>query len=79
MSLLYLRKNITVTPLRSRTEAIVKIPTPTHSETEQKLLWSCKLSSIILSGPTNTAKTNNSMLTRKGIPFQWGKEQEEAF
>ena len=28
MSLFYLRKNITVTPLRSRPEAIVKIPTP---------------------------------------------------
>ena len=45
-----------VTPLRSRTEAIVKIPTPC---TLRQCKSFCGVG-IILSGPTNTVKTHNS-------------------
>ena len=72
------QKNIMVTPLRSRTEAIVKIPTPhTHQQCKSfcgvvnYLALFCPDLEMLLK-PIIT-------LTRKGIPYKWGKEQEEAF
>ena len=72
------QKNITVTQLRSRTEAIVRIPTPCT-------LKQCKsfcgvVNYLALFCPDlQTLLKPIIALTRKGIPFRWGKEQEEAF
>ena len=44
----------------------------------QKFLWCSELFSNILSRFANLVETHNSS-DEKGIPFQWGKEQEEAF
>ena len=76
--MLYLRKNITVTPLRSRTEAIVRIPTP---RTPRQCKSFCGvLNYLALFCPDlQTLLRPIIVLTRKGIPFQLGKEQEEAF
>ena len=49
-----------------------------HSEAVQKLLWSCKLFSIILSGPANTVKTHNPAHKKRNTLLM-GKEQEEVF
>ena len=54
------QKNIMVTPLRSRTEAIGKDTHTAYTPTMQKFLWSCELFSIILSRPTNAIETHNS-------------------
>ena len=72
------QKNITVTPLRCRTEAIVKVPTP-------RTLRQCKsfcgvVNYLPLFCPDlQTLLKPIIALTRKGIPFRWGREQEEAF
>ena len=49
------RRTMTITPLRSRTEAIKKKPTPRS----QELLWCSKLLVIILSRFTEIIKTNS--------------------
>ena len=54
------QKNIMVTLLRSRTEAIVKIPTSRTPRQCKSFCGVVKLFSIILSRPTNTVKTHNS-------------------
>ena len=52
-------RNMTITPLRSRTEALHKILTPQNSETMQEFLWFCELSVSLLSRITNIVKTNS--------------------
>ena len=72
------QRNITVTPLRSRTKAIAKIPTP-------RTLRKCKsfcgvVNYLALFCPDlQTLLKPIIALTRKEIPFRWGKEQEETF
>ena len=72
------QRNVTVTPLRSRTEAIRKIPTP-------RMPRQCKsfcgvVNYLALFCPDlQTLLKPIIALTRKGIPLKWGKEQEEAF
>ena len=73
------QKNITVTPLRSRTEAHCKDTYSTHSETMQKFLWSCQLFSIILSRPTNTVKTHHSPYIEKEYPLDGEKSKKKPF
>ena len=72
------QKNIMVTPLRSRTEAIVKIPTPCTSR--QCKSFCGVVNYLALFCPDLQMLLNPIIvLTRKGIPFRWRKEQEEAF
>ena len=52
------RRTMTITPLRSRTEAINKIPTPRTSK-QCKFLWCSQLFITILSRFTEIAKTNS--------------------
>ena len=72
------QKNITVTPLRSRTEAIVKIPTP-HTPRQCKSFCGVVNYLALFCPDLQTLLKPIIALTRKGIPFHWGKEQEEAF
>ena len=71
------QKNITVTPLRSRTEAIVKIPTP-HNARQCKSFCGVVNYLALLCPDLQMLLKPIISLTRKGIPFRWGKEQEEA-
>ena len=72
------KRTMTITPLRSRTEAISKIPTP-------KTVKQCKsfcgvVNYLSLFCPDlQTLLKPIVKLTRKGRPFVWGKEQERAF
>ena len=54
------QKNITVTPLKSRTEAISKIPTPHTAMAVQKFLWCGELLGLVSSRLTNTVETHSS-------------------
>ena len=71
-------KNMTITPLRSRTEALHKIPTP-------KMAKQCKsfcgfVNYLSLFCPDLQILLRPIVeLTRKQRPFLWGKEQETAF
>ena len=67
-----------MTPLRSRTEAIVRIPTP---RTPRQCKSFCGVVNYLalFCPDLQTLLKPIIALTRKGIPFRWGKEQEEAF
>ena len=67
-----------MTPLRSRTEAIVKIPTP-HTPQQCKSFCGVVNYLALFCPDLQTLLKPIIVLTRKEIPFQWGKEQEEAF
>ena len=69
---------MTITPLRSRTEAISKIPTP---KTPKQCKSSCGLVNYSSLFCRNLQKLLNPIveLTRKGRPFIWGDAQEKAF
>ena len=71
-------KNITVTPLKSRTEPISKIPTP-HTARQCKSFCGVVNYLALFCSDLQTLLKHIVELTRKGIPFQWCKEQEEAF
>ena len=73
MSLLYLRKKLTLTPLRSRTEAIVKKPTP-HTLRQCKSFYGVVNYLALFCLDPQTLLKPIIVLTRKGIPFHWGKE-----
>ena len=73
------QKNITVTPLRSRTEAIVKIPTPRTPRQCKSFCGVVNYLALFCLDLQTLLKPIIEQLTRKGIPFHWGKEQEEAF
>ena len=72
------KRTMTITPLRSRTEAIIKIPTP-------KTLKQCKsfcgvVNYLSLFCPDlQTLLKPIVELTRKGRPFIWVDAQEKAF
>ena len=71
-------KNITVTPLKSRTEAISKIPTPCTARQCKSFCGVVNYLALFCPDLQTLLKPIVE-LTRKGIPFRWGKEQEEAF
>ena len=71
-------RTMTVTPLRSRTEAILKIPTP---RTPKQCRSFCGVVNYLSLFCPDLQKLLKPIveLTRKGRPFIWGKEQENAF
>ena len=72
------QKTITVTPLRSRTEAIAKIPT-LHTPRQCKSFCGVMNYLVLFCPDLQTLLKPIVELTQKGIPFRWGQEQEEAF
>ena len=68
------KRNMTITPLRSRTEAISKIPTP-------KTAKQCKSFCGVVNYLSLFCPDLQTLLKhiRKGRPFVWGQEQEKAF
>ena len=62
----------------NRLEAIQKLHPPTPHKRMQKLQWNGEFSKYVLSRITKVVKTKYD-LTRKGRPFAWGKEQQDAF
>ena len=49
---------ITITPMKSRIEAIQKLSPPTTVKECKKFLWSCKLPQLILQRSTENSQTN---------------------
>ena len=68
----------TITPLRSRTETINKIPTP---RTPKQCKSFCGVVNYLSLFCPDLQKLLKPIveLTRKGIPFMWGEAQEKAF
>ena len=75
--MLYIQ-NIMVTPLRSRTEAIVKIPTP-HTPRQCKSFCGVVNYLALFCPDLQMLLKPIIALTRKGIHLRLGKEQDEAF
>ena len=71
-------RTMTITPLRSRTEAIRKIPT---SKTAKQCKSFCGVVNYLslFCPDLQTLLKPIIELTRKGRPFVWGQEQEKAF
>ena len=72
------KRTMTVTPLRTRTEAIAKIPTPRTPKQCKSFCGVVNYLSLFCKDLQKLLKTIVE-LTRKGRPFIWGKEQEKAF
>ena len=72
------RRTMTITPLRSRTEAINKIPTP---RTPKQCKSFCGVVNYLSLFCPDLQKLLKPIveLTRKGRPFMWGEAQEKAF
>ena len=72
------KRTMTVTPLRTRTEAIAKIPTP---QTPKQCKSFCGVVNYLSLFCKDLQKLLKPIveLTRKGRPFIWRKEQEKAF
>ena len=72
------KRTMTFTPLRSRTEAINKIPTP---RTPKQCKSFCDVVNYLSLFCPNLQKLLKPIveLTRKGRPFMWGAAQERAF
>ena len=72
------RRTMTITPLRSRTEAINKIPTP---RTPKQCKSFCGVVNYLSLFCPDLQKLLKPIveLTRKGRPFIWGEAQEKAF
>ena len=72
------KRTMTITPLRSRTEAINKIPTP---RTPKQCKSFCGVVNYLSLFCPDLQKLLNPIveLTRKGRPFIWGDAQEKAF
>ena len=72
------RRTMTITPLRSRTEVINKIPTP---RTPKQCKSFCGVVNYLSLFCPDLQKLLKPIveLTRKGRPFVWGKAQEKAF
>ena len=72
------KRTMTITPLRSRTEAINKIPTP---RTPKQCKSFCGVVNYLSLFCPDLQKLLKSIveLTRKDRPFMWGKAQEKAF
>ena len=71
------KRTMTITPLRSRTEAISKIPTP--KTTKQCKSFCGVVNYLSLFCPDLQTLKPIDELTRKSRPFVWGQEQERAF
>ena len=72
------KRTMTVTPLRTRTEAITKIPTPRTPKQCKSFCGVVNYLSLFCKDLQRLLKPIVE-LTRKGRPFLWGKEQEKAF
>ena len=72
------RRTMTITPLRSRTEAISKIPTPKTAKQCKSFCGVVNYLSLFCPDLQTLLKPIVE-LTRKGRPFVWGQEQERAF
>ena len=72
------RRTMTITPLRSRTEAINKIPTP---RTPKQCKSFCGVVNYLSLFCPDLQKLLKPIveLTRKDRPFMWGEAQEKAF
>ena len=71
-------KNMTITPLRSRTEALHKIPTPKTAKQCKSFCGFVNHLSLFCPDLQILLKPIVE-LTHKERPFVWGKEQEAAF
>ena len=69
---------MTITPLRSRTEAISKIPTPKTAKQCKSFCGVFNYLSLFCPDLQTLLKPIVE-LTREGRPFVWGQEQERAF
>ncbi len=69
---------MTITPLKSRTEAIQKIPTPKTAKDCKSFCGVVNYLSLFCESLQKLLKPIHE-LTKKGMPFFWGKAQEEAF
>ena len=72
------KRTMTITPLRSRTEAISKIPTPKTSKQCKNFCGVVNYLSLFCPDLQTLLKPIVE-LTRKSRPFVWGQEQERAF
>ena len=72
------KTTMTITPLRSRTEAISKIPTPKTAKQCKNFCGVVNYLSLFCPDLQTLLKPILE-LTRKGRPFVWGQEQEKAF
>ena len=72
------RRTMTITPLRSRTEAINKIPTPRTPKQCESFCGVVNYLSLFCPDLQKLLKPIVE-LTRKGRPFVWGEAQEKAF
>ena len=72
------KRTMTITPLRSRTEAISKIPTPKTAKQCKSFCGVINYLSLFCPDLQTLLKPIVE-LTRKGRPFVWGQEQEKAF
>ena len=72
------KRTMTITPLRSRTEAISKIPTPKTAKQCKSFCGVVNYLSLFCADLQTLLKPIVE-LTRKGRPFVWGQEQERAF
>ena len=71
-------RTMTITPLKSRTEAIQQIPTP-HTPKECKSFCGVVNYLSLFCKDLQRLLRPIVQLTRKGRPFLWGREQELAF
>ena len=72
------KRTMTITPLRSRTEAINEIPTPRTAKQCKSFCGVVNYLSLFCPDLQVLLKPIVE-LTRKGRPFVWGQEQEKAF
>ena len=72
------KRTMTITPLRSRTEAIGKIPTPRTAKQCKSFCGVVNYLSLFCPDLQTLLKPIVE-LTRKGRTFVWGQEQEKAF
>ena len=72
------KRTMTITPLRSRTEAINKIPTPMTPKQCKSFCGVVNYLSLFCPDLHKLLKPIVE-LTRKGRPFIWGEAQEKAF
>ena len=72
------KRTMTITPLRSRTEAINKIPTPKTPKQCKSFCGVVNYLSLFFPDLQKLLKPIVK-LTRKGKPFMWGEAQEKAF
>ena len=72
------KRTMTITPLRSRTEAVNEIPTPRTAKQCKSFCGVVNYLSLFCPDLQTLLKPIVE-LTRKGRPFVWGQEQEKAF